>query len=523
MFSVNALASNSTEDGKKLSRSEFTSLTILPSGSSILNKGTELNVVVDVACYLDPQRGPQTLDWLRQQNRQIKKYRGAKSSRSVSWTLEKDWDFLELQQAFEQEPCVEMVSPEGRFFLSDQQGSRDRSGAEGNLRARKAPPASRALSLENSPRPIAPTDVGPASISDPLMKDQTHLSALHYSEAIREFWVSMLTRPDVTLAVIDTGVDFNHPDLKPNRWTNKKEIPANGIDDDHNGFVDDVDGYNFASDNAQTGPEGDWPDAKHGTHVAGLAAARIDNAGGGVGLDGVAKIMSLNVFGRNGYTKSSILENAIRYAADRNVDIINLSLGGREYSRTMRSALRYAIQSGAFMVTAAGNDGVELCDDPTSFDFISPAVYGAGIDGMIVTASFDAGTGDFSSFSNFSGRLVEIAAPGAFSSTGEITGLLSTTPNNTYGYLAGTSMAAPVVSGAAALAVTWLKAHGYGVTPSVLERILKESAQPNSRFERAVEKGRILDLLSLANYLKLRYPGRGTAPASISRGRLPSW
>lgn len=423
-------------------------------------------MVVDTACLKDPKRGVKEIEWLRELGHQQKIARNASTFRSYSWRLSQDWDFLELQAQLEREPCVELASPEGRFYIHG------------------------------------------GTFNDPFIKDQTHLASLRYEDALPTFFVPLLLRMPVTIAVVDTGVDFSHPELRSNQWTNRGEIPGNGIDDDQNGYIDDVHGYNFSSNVGDPGPQGDWPENRHGTHVAGLAAARPDNGIGGIGISGVAKLMSLNVFGANGFTRSSTLENAIRYAADRGANIINLSLGGREYSRSMRTALNYAIGKGALIVSAAGNDGIEICDDPTSFDFVSPAVYGSTMDGMIVTGSVDAMSGRMSLFSNFSQRLVEIAAPGALISDGQLLGLLSTTPNNTYGFLAGTSMSAPVLSGAAALVITYLQAYRYPFSPARLEAILKEAARKDSTMAATIQEGRTLDLKSLADYLKRNYPSQ---------------
>jgi subtilisin family serine protease len=322
----------------------------------------------------------------------------------------------------------------------------------------------------------------------------------------------MLTGNRASIAIIDTGVDLSHPDLRFNRWINEKEVSGNQKDDDGNGYVDDYYGFNFSADSSEVGPQGDWADNRHGTHVAGLAGSRVDNGVGGSGIAGTARLMSLNVFGVNNYTRSSILENALRYAADIKVDIINLSLGGREYSRTMRAALEYAVGRGSFIVSAAGNDGMEICDNPTSYEFISPAVYGSSIDGMIVTGSVDVMNGAWSRFSNYSQRLVEISAPGAYDSEGLMIGLLSTVPTDRYEKIAGTSMSAPVVSGAAALAVTWLRTYRYPVSPARLEAILKGSARSEVPLTTQVQYGRVLDLRSLAEYLKTNYPPRSRAP-----------
>lgn len=458
--------SGTIEESKKLTRHEFAeSIFPSPSDSLVLKQGTELNAVIDTSCLLDAARGPRNLPWLHKLKQTLRPRARGSALQSTHWNLERDWDFERLQAALEEEPCVQMVSPEGRFFLN-------------------------------------------RSFNDPFIKDQEHLTALGFDQAMDSLFLPLLVRKPVTIAIVDTGVDLAHMDLQFNRWVNSGEIPGNGRDDDGNGWIDDVNGYNFASDVSDAGPQGHWPDNRHGTHVAGLAAARMDNAQGGIGVHGLAKIMSLNVFGLNGFTRSSILENAIRYAADQGVDIINLSLGGREYSRTMRTALQYAVRHNVFIVTAAGNDGMEICDDPQSFEFISPAVYGSTIEGMIVTGSVDASTGRLSSFSNFSPRLVEIAAPGAYTSQGLLVGLLSTTPGNTYTYLAGTSMATPIVSGAAALAVSWLKAYRYDVTPKRLEQILKEASRIEPTLAPSIQGSRSLDLRELVRKLKKDFPSR---------------
>ncbi|MES2856082.1 MAG: S8 family serine peptidase, partial [Bdellovibrionota bacterium] len=127
-------------------------------------------------------------------------------------------------------------------------------------------------------------------------------------------------------------------------------------------------------------------------------------------------------------------------------------------------------------------------------------------EGMISVGSIDTFDLGFSLFSNYSSRLVELSAPGAFTSQGRLLGLLSSIPKDSYGYLAGTSMASPIVSGAAALVVTWLKAYDYSVSPSRIEMIMKNGARPSGRLNGAVQNGRTLDLEVLAQYLEANYP-----------------
>lgn len=453
-----------TENLKKLSRVEFGRGPLSPVGDLTLTRGRELNVLVDQTCLTDSKRGPRSLSWLMELRASLIGTE-ARGMKSFVWKLDADWDFAELQNAFELEPCVSLVSPNGVFHLTQE-------------------------------------------IADPLVGKQEHFRALKYFEALPEFVEPLLVRKKVVIAVIDSGVDLKHPDLVMNKWTNANEVAGNGIDDDRNGYIDDENGYNFASNNSVVGPESDRPEANHGTHVAGLAASRFDNGVGGIGVNGVAKIMSLNIFGMNDSSRSVLLENAIRYAADNGADIINMSLGGREFSRTMRAALDYAVSRGSLLITAAGNYGIEICDDPDSYGFMSPGVYASSINGMMVTSSVDAYDGRLSSFSNFSSRLVEIAAPGAYSSVAKV-GLVSTYPHDQYAALSGTSMSAPILSGAAALVVSWLKAYSYPVNPQRLEAILRESARRDPLLDSSIQGGRTLDLQSIAEFLKANYPRRG--------------
>jgi len=436
------------------------------SDGKILSAGTDLSVLVDVACLVQSQPGRDELPWLNELRAKLQGMNLSASGlglRSFSWRLEKDWDFEHLQHVLNLEPCIRLASPNATYQM---------------------------LSM---------------NFNDPLAIRQRHLHAIRFYEAMEKFYIPLLVRKKITIAVVDSGVDLTHPDLQLNRWINVNEIAGNGIDDDGNGYVDDVNGYNFASDIGDSGPQGVLPEAKHGTHVAGLAAARIDNGIGGLGVNGVARIMSLNIFGPTSSTSSVMLENAIRYAADQGADVINLSLGGREYSRTMRDALQYAVSKGSFIVSATGNFGHEICDDPEQLTFVSPAAYAAEIDGMVAVGSIDVATNQLSSFSNFSKRLVELAAPGAVTSDIKI-GLLSTMPGNRYAELAGTSMAAPLVSGAATLAILWLKTYGYEVSPQIIERILLNSANRSPQLTEFIQEGRVLDLKLLADYLSQNYP-----------------
>ena len=237
---------------------------------------------------------------------------------------------------------------------------------------------------------------------------------------------------DVVVALVDTGIDYTHEDLVGRIWTNTDEIPGNGIDDDGNGYVDDVYGWNFYSgtNDVYVGTE----DA-HGTHGAGTIAA---NAGNGVGIAGIVqsdhvKVMAVKALGGSGGsgTTASIIQ-AIQYAEANGAQICNLSLGS---SQNDPALYRTIASSKMLFVVAAGNDGTDLETAPSY-----PASY--DLDNLIAVANIRY-DGELDPTSSYGAASVDLAAPGSY--------ILSTTPGNTYSYMTGTSMAAPMVSAAAAM------------------------------------------------------------------------
>ena len=245
---------------------------------------------------------------------------------------------------------------------------------------------------------------------------------------------------DVVVAVIDTGVDYSHPDLQNNIWINSGEIPGNGIDDDGNGYVDDVYGWNFVGGNNDP-----MDDNGHGTHVAGIVAME-NNAVGGVGVAYNSKVMVLKAGNSSGYFNNSDIAEAIQYAYMNGASVINMSFGGSMISMAVEEALQMAYNS-CVLVAAAGNDG--LCNQPgCPGHFNARASYPAALPYVIGVMSCDATGTVESGFSNFdhypyNSVEYEIYAPGE--------GICSTWPENRYATLNGTSMAAPAVSGIVAL------------------------------------------------------------------------
>lgn len=240
----------------------------------------------------------------------------------------------------------------------------------------------------------------------------------------------------VIVAVIDTGVDIHHPELQNSIWVNEDEIPDDGIDNDGNGYVDDVYGWNFFHHNNQVfvGKEDD-----HGTHAAGtIAAARGDGGIAGIADPKYVKIMAIKALGlEEGIGEEEAVINAIRYAEDNGAQICNLSFGTLEYYPRLEQTMR---DSKMLFITAAGNGddegkgiNVDISPDyPSSFK----------LDNLISVANlmFD---GNLAKSSNYGASTVDIAAPGTY--------IVSTITNNSYGFMTGTSMAAPMVTGVAAM------------------------------------------------------------------------
>lgn len=246
---------------------------------------------------------------------------------------------------------------------------------------------------------------------------------------------------DIIVAVIDTGVDYAHPDLQGNMWINSGEIPGNGIDDDRNGYVDDIHGVDTITN---TGNPQD--DHGHGTHVAGIVGAVSQNDEGGVGVAFNVQIMAIKAAQSSGILGSSDIAKAINYAVDMGADVINMSFGGYGRSVLEEDALQRAFGS-AVLVAAAGNDRIN--NEPTKLGKpMYPAAYNWVLGVMAQSEHPDFRGDNLAPFSNWDiipqdSFEYEIMAPGVE--------IYSALPNGKYAKWSGTSMAAPVVAGVAAL------------------------------------------------------------------------
>lgn len=237
---------------------------------------------------------------------------------------------------------------------------------------------------------------------------------------------------DVIVAVIDTGVDYTHPDLVSQMWTNPGEVANNGIDDDNNGYIDDIYGFNFAQNTNNP-----FDENGHGTHCAGIIAAKGNNAVGTAGISWGAKIMACRFLGATGSGTVADAVEAINYAVANGARILNNSWGGTGYSAALEAAIQNAKNHEVLFVAAAGNSAKN--NDVTPH---YPSSYPIS---NIIAVAATSHTDTLASFSCYGKQSVHIGAPGV--------SILSTVPNG-YASYSGTSMAAPQVSGAAALLIS---------------------------------------------------------------------
>ena len=285
-----------------------------------------------------------------------------------------------------------------------------------------------------------------------------------------EVWAKGLTGDGIVVAIIDSGIDYNHPDLIGNVWSNGGENgvdatgrnkASNGVDDDGNGFVDDFRGWDFANNDNDP-----MDDSSHGTHISGLVAAKKD----GVGITGTAptaKVMPLKILNSTGVGKISDEINAINYAVANGAKIINVSFGGQQINDRELSAIQAAEAKGVVVISAAGNEARPDVDYPAKFaNEVGIAVGGVTRNGLFGDYSNRAGSNTISYF-------VAPGGDGGRADTGDVYSTVPLSqPGIPYRYFAGTSMGVPHVSGVIAL---MLQANP-SLTPAQIKQILAETA-----------------------------------------------
>lgn len=288
---------------------------------------------------------------------------------------------------------------------------------------------------------------------------------------------------DTVVAIIDGGVDYNHPDLAANMWRNTGEVAGDGVDNDGNGFVDDVNGYNFASGTGDIMADRNQ-DTPHGTHVAGIVGAVGNNGVGVVGATWRTRLMGLTLFsgGANSGAYSTAIE-AINYAATMGAKISNNSWGGgAPIDPIFQQALDGARAKGHIFVAAAGNGAYD--NDTGNF---TPSNYYGVVDNVVSVAAADRND-QMAGFSQWGKKKVTLGAPGVE--------IYSTFPDNSYGYLDGTSMASPQVTGA--LAAFWDANPDFTYTEVI--DALKRSVRKLPAFQDKTDTGGVLDMEKLMSF-----------------------
>lgn len=308
-----------------------------------------------------------------------------------------------------------------------------------------------------------------------------------------EAWRVTTGDPNVIVAVLDTGVDYNHPDLNANIWQNPGEIAGDGLDNDQNGIVDDVFGYDALNNDGDP-----IDDHGHGTHVAGTVAAVGNN---GVGVTGVAwnaQILPVKILDNMnaGTTVAAIagLDYVTMMKSQFGVNIVvsNNSWGGTAFSQALLVAVDASINAGTLFVAAAGNGGADgISDDNDAVPFY-PASYDLS---EIVSVAATDDDDQLAGFSNFGIDSVDIAAPGV--------GILSTTMGGTYGLNQGTSMASPHVAGAAAL----LFSADPAASPQQVKNAMLTSVDPLANLEGVILTGGRLNIGAALNLDPVPRPG----------------
>jgi hypothetical protein len=277
-------------------------------------------------------------------------------------------------------------------------------------------------------------------------------------------WDVFTGDPNLMIGVIDTGIDWAHPDLAANVWTNPGEIPGNGIDDDHNGYVDDVHGYDFVNNDGNPAD-----DNGHGTHVAGTIAAVGNNGIGVVGVVWRAQVVGIKILSDAGIGSTATALAGIQYALRVGVRVTNNSWGGPFNSQALSDAIEALGADGQIFVAAAGNDALNS-------DLVPNYPSGFASDCIISVAATNAND-RLATFSNYGLNSVDVAAPG--------TDILSLAPGGGYQSLSGTSMATPHVTGIVALAM----GHSPNASNTFIKELVLAHAEPLPGLEGVIGSG----------------------------------
>lgn len=336
--------------------------------------------------------------------------------------------------------------------------------------------------LEKLDDGIAGQVVETLSAEEVYAQSSTSFSQNYSSVRVEQAWQLMSAYSDSNrpiVAILDTGLDSQHNVIKNSRalWVNLKEIPGNGVDDDQNGYVDDVNGWNFINNSSNYAD-----DEGHGTHVAGIViGAGLDIFSQQIDLSRI-QVMPLKFLDNQGSGSTANAIKAIYYAVNNGARVINNSWGGPGYSSALLEAMTYAYDHHVLLVSAAGNSSKN-----NDANEMYPANYGVPSN-ISIAATSD--TDRLASFSNYGAQTVHLASPGVY--------IYSTLPGNSFGSMSGTSMAAPFVSGIAALALREApQMSGYQ-----LKSLLISTANPIGTLTNKIKSGSRIDTYSLLSQVK---------------------
>ena len=292
------------------------------------------------------------------------------------------------------------------------------------------------ITAEEASKMTASNSSSTIDVDDPLYSSQSNITSTN----IDDVWDTESTgNGSQIIAILDTGVDYTHPDLEENIWINEAELNGiEGYDDDENGYIDDIRGWDF---HHQTNTPLD--DNMHGTHVAGIAGAVGNNEIGIAGAAWDVKLMPLKVFQASGIGDAATIAQGIEYAYMNGATVLNMSFGSFAESFTMKAALENAYST-AILVAAAGNNGICIGPPTPPCAPFYPAAYSfvVGVEDAASYSNYDQDGPVYSLYSSFLLNY-ELVAPGS--------GIMSTIPNGGYGTLTGTSMATPLVAGAVSI------------------------------------------------------------------------
>ncbi len=340
-----------------------------------------------------------------------------------------------------------------------------------------------AQEIDNDPCIIGAAENGEVKISqfnDPMFSEQNHHRYLGTKESrFFSFDSSLPLTHTVKIAVLDTGADLNHPDLKPNFIYQAGQVL----------------GKDFINEDSDPSD-----DHGHGSHVAGIIGASSNNGLGVTGvLSGKVQLIPVKVLNDQGAGDYGALANGIKWAVENGAEVINISINGTGKNAVLEDTLRRAAKK-AVIIASAGNDGELINSD----FFPTPGAYTRGLGGMVNVGSIDSKSGDISYFSNYSNRYVDILAPGSESSSRNA-GILSTHLNGSYKRLSGTSMAAPMVSAAAGLAVSFFKSYNISYSPRDIEELLEDASYKDPFLNEHAKDGNVLRMQLLDRYLYKKY------------------